>query len=40
MAPNAILNLRLYDLIMLQGINAVECLGESQMPVLYNEFDI
>ena len=34
MAPNAILTLRLYDLIVLQGITALECFAESQKLVL------
>lgn len=39
MTLNTILTLRLYDLIMLQGINALECFAETQKVVLYNGFD-
>lgn len=40
MTPNASVTLRLYDLIILQGINALECFAKSQEVVLYNRFDI
>lgn len=39
MTPSASVTLRLYDMIMLQRINALECFAESLEVVLYNRFD-